>query len=275
MKKIVENLDNKPVRIAKAIARSGLCSRRDAEKWILEGRVAVNGTTLEIPAYNISPTDKVTIDGKPMPKAENIQLWRFHKPKGLVTTHKDPEGRSTVFDALKDKLPRVISVGRLDINTEGLLLLTNHGDLARYLELPSTGWLRCYRVRAKGIVTQAQLTALEDGITLDDVNYQNITAKLERQQGANCWLSMELREGKNREIKKVLASLGLEVNRLIRTSYGPFTLSDLKPGDFTKIRNTELKHTLGAKTSQKLGLVSQTKTTSRQRNMKAYKKDKL
>ncbi len=212
------------IRIAKAIARSGLCSRRDAEKWIFQGRIAINGKRLDTPAYNIKENDKITVDGKPLPEPQTIQLWRYHKPKGLVTTHKDPEGRPTVFQSLKNDLPRVISVGRLDINTEGLLLLTTGGSLSRELELPSTGWLRKYRVRANGKVSEDQLKQLADGISVDGIKYGPIEASLERLQGTNCWLNIGLREGKNREVKNVLGALGLQVNRLIRVSYGPFVL---------------------------------------------------
>ena len=191
------------MRIAKAIAHAGLCSRRDAERWIGEGRVAVNGTVLTTPAHVVKPEDKITVDGKPLPQTQAPRLWRYNKPKGLVTSHKDPQGRKTVFEALPAELPRVVSVGRLDLNTEGLLLLTTDGELARHLELPSTGWLRRYRVRAHGRVTQADLDRLAKGITIEGVQYGPVEAKIDREQGSNVWLTLGLREGKNREVKRL------------------------------------------------------------------------
>jgi 23S rRNA pseudouridine2605 synthase len=218
-------------RLAKVIARSGLCSRRDAEEWIKAGRVTVNGRKLLTPAFNVVATDVITVDGAPLAEREGTRVWLYHKPRGLVVTEKDPEGRPTVFESVEEKgLPRVVSVGRLDINTEGLLLLTNDGGLKRILELPATGWLRKYRVRAHGTVTQAQLDSLKKGVTVDGVKYGPIDAKLERDQGANVWIEVALREGKNREVKNVLMQLGLEVNRLIRISFGPFQLGDLPVG---------------------------------------------
>ena len=214
-------------RIAKVMARAGLCSRRDAEQWIAAGRVSVNGVALTSPAFNVAPGDDVRVDGAPLPALERTRLFLFHKPRGLVTTARDPEGRPTIFDALPEGLPRLVAVGRLDINTEGLLLLTNDGGLARVLELPATGWLRRYRVRAHGEIGQDQLDALRGGLTIDGVDYLGIEARFERQQGSNVWLTMGLREGKNREIKRVLEHLGLSVNRLIRISFGPFELADL------------------------------------------------
>ena len=234
-------------RIAKVMARAGLCSRRDAEQWIAAGRVSVNGEVLASPAFNVSDADDVRIDGEPLRSAERTRLFLFHKPRGLVTTAKDPEGRSTIFDALPVELPRVVAVGRLDINTEGLLLLTNDGGLARVLELPSTGWLRRYRVRAHGTVTQPQLDALREGVTIDGIDYRGIDAKLERQQGSNVWLTMGLREGKNREIKRVLEDMGLTVNRLIRVSFGPFELADLPEGEVIETRTRVLRDQLGPK----------------------------
>jgi 23S rRNA pseudouridine2605 synthase len=245
---------NEPMRIAKAMARAGLCSRREAERWIEDGRVAVNGRTLTSPACTVGPSDSVLVDGRPLPMAEPTRLWRYHKPRGLVTTHSDPQGRPTVFDALPPGLPRVVSIGRLDFNTEGLLLLTNDGALARHLELPSTGWLRRYRVRARGRVTQEALGKLKDGVTLDGVRYGGIEATLDSAQGANIWLTVALREGKNREVRRILSSLDLEVGRLIRVSYGPFQLLDLAAGAVEPISPRVLREQLGPAQSKALNL---------------------
>jgi 23S rRNA pseudouridine2605 synthase len=234
-------------RIAKVMARAGVCSRREAEAWIAEGRVSVNGKVLLSPAFNVSEADDVRVDSKPLTAPERTRLFLFHKPKGLVTTARDPEGRPTVFDALPPALPRLVAVGRLDINTEGLLLLTNDGGLARVLELPSTGWLRRYRVRAHGSIDQAALDRLSDGVTIDGVDYQGVEAKLDREQGSNAWLTLGLREGKNREIKKILEHLGLAVNRLIRISFGPFELGDLPEREVMEVRTRVLRDQLGAK----------------------------
>ncbi len=241
-------------RIAKVMARAGLCSRREAEAWIEAGRVTVNGEVLTSPAYNVSDVDDVRVDGAPLAERERTRLFLFHKPKGLVTTARDPEGRRTIFDALPDDLPRVVAIGRLDINTEGLLLLTNDGGLARILELPSTGWLRRYRVRAHGAVDQAMLDGLREGVTVDGVDYAGIDAKLDREQGSNAWITMGLREGKNREIKRVLEHLGLAVNRLIRVSFGPFELGDLGDGEVVEVRTRVLKDQLGAKLAREAGV---------------------
>jgi 23S rRNA pseudouridine2605 synthase len=242
------------MRIAKALARAGLCSRREAERWIAEGRVSVNGKVLDSPARDVGPSDRILVDGKPLPTAEPPRLWRYHKPRGKVTTHHDPQGRQTVFDALPEHLPRVISVGRLDFNTEGLLLLTNDGDLARHLELPATGWLRRYRVRAHGVVTQEALDKLKDGIEIAGVRYGPIEATLDKVQGANVWLTIGLREGKNREVRTVLESLGLGVNRLIRISFGPFQLMELEPGAVEPVKRRVLIEQLGPRVSRALGL---------------------
>jgi 23S rRNA pseudouridine2605 synthase len=232
-------------RIAKVLARAGVCSRRDAERMIADGRVAVNGRRLDTPALNVTPNDNITVDGKPVGEPDPPRLWRYHKPAGLVTTNRDPQGRETVFQKLPASLPRVNAVGRLDINTEGLLLLTNDGGMKRFLELPSTGWLRRYRVRAFGKADEARLAALKKGIEIDGVNYRSIEATLERVQGGNVWLTVALREGKNREIKKVLDSLDLKVNRLIRLSFGPFQLGQLDSGRVEEVPRRVLRQQLG------------------------------
>jgi 23S rRNA pseudouridine2605 synthase len=242
------------VRIARALARAGLCSRREAERWIAQRRVSVNGEVLASPARDVGPGDRVLVDGNPLPAAEPPRLWRYHKPKGRVTTHADPQGRPTVFDALPEHLPRVVSVGRLDFNTEGLLLLTNDGALARHLELPATGWMRRYRVRAHGSIAQADLDRLKDGIELEGVRYGPIEATLDKTQGSNVWLTLGLREGKNREVRKILDHLGLTVNRLIRISFGPFQLLDLEPGGVEPVRRRVLIDQLGARVAAGLGL---------------------
>jgi 23S rRNA pseudouridine2605 synthase len=240
-------------RIAKVIARAGLCSRRDAERMIAEGRVAVNGRALVSPAVTVGPRDRIAVDGSPLPVRERTRLWLFHKPKGLVTTSRDPEGRSTVFSVLPPDLPRVLTVGRLDINTEGLLLLTNDGGLARVLELPSTGWLRRYRVRVHGAVEPAALDALKRGVTIEGMVYGAIEAEIDRAQGSNMWLTIGLREGKNREVKRVLEHLGLAVTRLIRVSFGPFQLGDLKRGEVREVRGRVLRDQLGERLAQAAG----------------------
>ncbi len=235
-------------RIAKAMARAGACSRRDAEEWIAGGRVAVNGKVLSSPAFNVTASDRITIDGKPLAARERTRLFLFHKPRGYVTTDHDPEGRETIFDYLAQRhpeLPRLMTVGRLDINTEGLLMLTNDGGLARTLELPQTGWLRRYRVRAHGSTDQAALDTLAKGVHVEGVDYAPIEAKLDRVQGANSWLTLSLREGKNREVRRVLGSLGLDVNRLIRVSYGPFQLGEIAEGAVEEVKTRVLREQLG------------------------------
>ncbi|WP_433849769.1 pseudouridine synthase [Brucella pseudogrignonensis] len=240
-------------RIAKRLARAGIASRREAETMIAAGRITVNGKVLSTPAVNVKRTDVITVHGKQLKQAERTRLWLYHKPAGLVTTNRDPEGRPTVFEALPEEMPRVLSVGRLDINTEGLLLLTNDGGLSRVLELPSTGWLRRYRVRAHGKVTQAQLDELKNGIAVDGIFYGSIEATLEREQGANVWISIGLREGKNREVKNILGALGLTVGRLIRVSFGPFQLGDLEEGGVREIRGRILRDQLGEKLVEESG----------------------
>jgi len=240
-------------RIAKVIARAGLCSRREAEAWITLGRVAVNGTAISSPGVNVRDDDTVTVDGKPLAARERTRLFLYHKPRGLVTTNADPDGRPTIFGALPKNLPRLISVGRLDLGTEGLLLLTNDGGLARVLELPQTGWLRRYRVRAHGRVTQAQLDALRAGIELDGIRYGAIEASIDREQGANVWLTFAIREGKNREVRNVLEHLGLQVNRLIRVSFGPFALGELAEGAIEEVKTRHLREQLGARITDAAG----------------------
>lgn len=232
-------------RIAKVLARAGVCSRRDAERWIADGRVSVDGRVLGTPAVNVTPANDIRVDGKPLPAPERPRLWRYHKPAGLVTSHRDEKGRPTVFDAVPKDLPRLISVGRLDLNSEGLLLLTNDGGLARRLELPSTGWQRRYKVRVHGEVEPEQLAALEKGMTIDGVSYGPIRASFERQQGSNAWIAMGLREGKNREVRRVLEHLGLQVTRLIRVSYGPFQLGNLARGAVDEVPKKVLSEQLG------------------------------
>ena len=240
-------------RIAKVMARAGLCSRREAEDWIAEGRVAVNGGTISSPAINVTARDRITVDGKPLPRRERTRLFLYHKPAGLLTTSADPEGRPTLFDALPKGLPRLMSVGRLDIGTEGLLLLTNDGGLARELELPETGWVRRYRVRAHGHVSQDELDTLRDGVTVDGIHYGPVEAALEREQGANVWISFAIREGKNREVRNVLAHLGLSVNRLIRVEFGPFGLGELPEGEIEEVETSNLRAQLGPRIIDRAG----------------------
>ena len=232
-------------RIAKFLARAGVCSRRDAEKLIEEGRVKLNGKKLDTPAVKVTSKDKVLVDGRPIGAPEATRLWRYHKPAGLVTTHRDPAGRPTVFERLPESLPRVVSVGRLDLTSEGLLLLTNDGALARRLELPANGWLRRYRARAYGTIAQEELDRLKKGIEIDGVRYGPIDATLESSRGANVWITLSLSEGKNREVRRVLEALGLRVNRLIRIAYGPFQLGVLAPGAVDEISGKVLRDQLG------------------------------
>jgi len=232
-------------RIAKAIARAGVCSRRDAEKLIAEGRVTLNGDKVIQPGTKVTGDYVIAIDGKPVAEPEAARLWRYHKPTGLVTTHKDEKGRSTVFKNLPKNLPRVVSVGRLDFNSEGLLLLTNDGDLARRLELPAAGWVRKYRARLFGKVTQKDLDRLAEGVTVDGVRYEPVVADLERSKGMYSWATVQLKEGKNREVKRLMESLGLKVARLIRIQYGPFHLGQLAEGAVEEIAARVWREQLG------------------------------
>ncbi|WP_298958144.1 pseudouridine synthase [uncultured Methylobacterium sp.] len=241
-------------RIAKVIARAGIASRRDAEAMILEGRVTLNGKRLDSPAMNVGPDDRITVDGEALPARERTRLWLLHKPRGVVTTARDPEGRPTVFDGLPEDLPRVVTIGRLDINTEGLLLLTNDGGLAKVIAHPETGWLRRYRVRAFGDVDQAALDRLRGGVTIDGMEYGPVEATIDRQQGDNVWLTFGLREGKNREVKRILEHLGLSVNRLIRLSFGPFQLGDLEVGLVDEVRTKVLREQLGRTLAEQAGV---------------------
>lgn len=252
----------KSQRVAKTIARSGFCSRRDAERIIAEGRVTLNGKLLDTPAINVTEKDRILIDGQPLPERSGVRLWRYHKPKGRVTTHRDPQGRPTVFEALPEDMPRVISVGRLDLNTEGLLLLTNDGDLARHLEAPLTAWVRRYRVRVHGKVDQAALDRLGEGVEIEGVKYGPVDARLDRVQGTNAWLTLGLREGKNREVRRIMDHLGLEVGRLIRISFGPFQLGDLQTGAVEEIKRRILAEQLGRTLAEKLNLADKRKSGS-------------
>ena len=232
-------------RIAKVLARAGVASRRDAERMIQAGRVSVNGRTLDTPALNVTEGDRIAVDGKPLAQAEPARLWLYHKPAGLVTTARDEQGRRTIFDALPDDLPRVMSVGRLDLNSEGLLLLTNDGAIKRRLELPATGWLRKYRARINGRPQDEDFEPLRAGLSIGGERFQPMQVTLDRQQGANAWLTLGLREGKNREIRRAIEALGFVVNRLIRVSYGPFQLGNLKPGEVEEVRRRVLRDQLG------------------------------
>jgi 23S rRNA pseudouridine2605 synthase len=240
-------------RIAKRLARAGIASRRDAEELIAAGRVRVNGKVLTSPAVNVAIDDRIELDGTEIPAIERTRLFLFHKPGGVVTTNRDPEGRRTVFDVLPEGLPRLMTIGRLDINTEGLLLLTNDGGLARVLELPATGWLRRYRVRVHGKVDEKALGELKNGIAVDGVFYGGIEASIDREQGTNAWLTIGLREGKNREVKNVLGALGLDVTRLIRISYGPFQLGELAEGTVQELKGKLLRDQLGERLIEESG----------------------
>ncbi|GFE65609.1 pseudouridine synthase [Litoreibacter roseus] len=254
-------------RIAKVLARAGIASRRGAEDMIVAGRVSVNGSQITSPALNVTETDEITVDGKPVGPAERPRLWRYYKPIGLVTSEKDDKGRDTVFAALPETMPRVMSVGRLDINSEGLLLLTNDGGIKRKLELPSTGWLRRYRVRVNGTPSETTIAPLKRGIVADGERFQPMEISLDRQQGANAWLTVGLREGKNREIRRAMDEIGLKVNRLIRVSYGPFRLDDLKPGDVDEIKSRVIRDQLGLQGPDEKPRLKKKPAQSRRRNM--------
>lgn len=232
-------------RIAKRIAGAGLCSRREAERWIAAGRVAVDGKIIASPALDVGPESEIFVDGEPIAGPARVRLWRYHKPAGLLATHRDPQGRPTLFEHMPPGMPRVISVGRLDLNSEGLILLCTSGELARHLELPATGLVRRYRVRAHGHVTEQALAALAQGAEVEGVRYGPINAALERRQGSNVWLAMSLTEGKNREVRRICEHLGLKVNRLIRVSYGPFQLGDLPKGAAEEVPTRVLREQLG------------------------------
>lgn len=243
----MSDLSSQEQRIGKWIAHSGFCSRRDAEKLIAEGRVAVDGKKIDTPAIKLADPTGITIDGKALPEAEKTSMWMLYKPKGVITTHKDPQNRPTVFSLLPDNMPRVISIGRLDFNTEGLLLLTNDGELARHLELPSTGWIRKYRVRAFGKLDERKLKQVEQGVTIEGIQYApaKIALQKQKEKGHNIWMDVAVTEGKNREVRKLLEYMGLTVNRLIRTAYGPFQLLDMKPGEYQQVPQKHLKNFLG------------------------------
>jgi len=233
-------------RLAKFMARSGVCSRREAEKLIEQQRVTINGEIVKTPATLVDGSENILLDGEKLPKIENTRLWLYHKPVGLVTSHKDEKNRATVFDNLPAGMPRVVSVGRLDLNSEGLLLLTNNGELSRKLELPQNGWKRRYKVRVHGVVNKNKLAELEKGVIVDGVNYGAVKIEIESQNGSNSWLTVTLSEGKNREIRKLMKFIGLDVARLIRLSYGPFQLGSLKKGEVREVAQKVLKEQLGS-----------------------------
>ena len=250
------NEEIKGERIAKVLARAGVNSRRGVERMIEEGRIALDGKVLESPAVLVTSLKGITVDKETIGEVEDTRLWRFHKPKGMLTTHNDPQGRPTVFENLPEHLPRVISVGRLDMNTEGLLLLTNDGELARWLELPANAIVRTYRVRAHGFVREHQLKALKNGITIEGVHYGSIDATIERADAANCWLNVSISEGKNREVRRVMEYLGLNVNRLIRTNYGPFSIGTIKRQATAEVNKKQLTDVLKEFFAQRQGTVA-------------------
>ena len=252
-------------RIAKVLSRAGISSRREAERLIEAGEVTVNGKLVTSPALNVTAADRITVSGKPVGAPEPARLWLYYKPEGLVTSASDEKGRDTVFDHLPEDMPRVMSIGRLDLNSEGLLLLTNDGALKRQLELPSTGWLRKYRVRVKGNPTEPEIEPLRKGITIDGERFQPMEVKIDRHQGANAWLTIGLREGKNREIRRAMFAIGMTVNRLIRVSYGPFRLNEMEPGDVEEIKARILRDQLGALISGQIEDASEVPTKPKSR----------
>ena len=247
----MDSKENSGNRIAKVLARAGVASRREAERMIADGRISVNGNVLNSPAHNVFPKDKILVDGNVLPEADETRLWLYHKPTGLITTNKDEKGRPTIFDQLPEGLPRVLTVGRLDLNSEGLLLLTNDGEIKRKLELPSTGWLRKYRVRVNGRPSNEMLEPLRKGLVIEGEKFQPMNVTLDRQQGANAWLTVSLREGKNREIRRAMETVGLTVNRLIRVSYGPFQLGELKTTEVQEVKRKVVRDQLGLDTPKK------------------------
>jgi 23S rRNA pseudouridine2605 synthase len=270
--------EHKPERIAKVIARAGLCSRREAERWIADNRVRVDGKTLDSPALTVDDKSVIQVDGQPLPQAQETRLWRYHKPTGLVTTHSDPQGRPTVFEKLSPTMGRVISVGRLDLNSEGLLLLTNDGELARRLEMPSTGWIRRYRVRVRGTVDQNNLLSLENGATVGGIKYGAIKANLDSETRTNAWLTVALAEGKNREVRKIMEHLDLRVNRLIRLSYGPFQLGKLQRSQVDEVPNKILRDQLtenGRKTMGRFRGAGWAKAKKWPKQIRTFKKSTL
>ncbi len=255
-------------RIAKVLSRAGVASRREAERMIAVGRVSVNGTVIDSPALNVTAKDRITVDGKPLPQAEEARMWLYYKPIGLVTTNSDEKGRTTIFDELPEELPRVMTVGRLDINSEGLLLLTNDGGIKRKLELPETGWLRRYRVRINGRPKDSDFEPLRKGLVIDGEKFQPMVISLDRQQGANAWVTVGLREGKNREIRRAMEDIGFSVNRLLRLSYGPFQLGDLKPGAVEEVRRKVLRDQLGLEAAEEPDPETKPKRPTRSRRPK-------
>ncbi|MDE0110786.1 MAG: pseudouridine synthase [Albidovulum sp.] len=267
-------------RIAKVIARAGISSRRKAESMILEGRITVNGAAIRAPNIDVSPKDKITVDGALLPHRERTRLWRFYKPVGTVVTASDERGRTTIFEILPKELPRVIPIGRLDLNSEGLILLTNNGELKRRLELPSTGLTRRYRVRAKGIANEQSLDKLRRGLVLDGERFRPIEISVDRQLGANAWFTVGIREGRNREIRRALEAVGMLVNRLIRVSFGPFQLADLKVGEIAEIRPKVIRDQLGGKfeNDEWISIAespSKVRTVSRNRRNSISKKSRM
>ena len=238
-------MSDEPQRIAKYLARAGIASRREIERMIAIGQISLNGKLLDTPAVKVTSADVILVNGTPVGEADKVRFWRYYKPIGLVTTDRDEKGRETIYDHFPPNIPRVMTVGRLDINSEGLLLLTNDGGFKRQLELPSTGWLRRYRVRVNGNPTEAMVEPLRQGIVVDRERFKGMEVRLDRQQGSNAWLTIGLREGKNREIRRAMEYVGLRVNRLIRTSYGPFKLDDLNPGDVEEMKAKTIKDQLG------------------------------